>query len=68
MWHVLRDLSTYTLMRVVAGLEGRIIEGVANHDDIDTYAQAQLEIGQRIYATGGQALGDAGNGRDEAHR
>jgi len=55
-------------MRVVAGLEGRIIEGVANHDDIDTYAQAQLEIGQRIYAIDGQALGDAGNGRDEAHR
>jgi hypothetical protein len=51
-WHLLRDLSTETLMRVVAGLETRIIGGVANDDDIDTYAQAQWEIGQRTHGLG----------------
>jgi hypothetical protein len=51
-WHLLRDLSTETLMRVVAGLETRIIAGVATHDDIDTYVQAQWEIGQRTHGFG----------------
>ncbi len=66
MWHVLRDLSTDTLMRVVAGLELRIIEGIANDDDIDTYAQAQWEVGQRLFAHGGRAAGDTSSGFDEA--
>jgi hypothetical protein len=65
-WHVLRDLSTDTLMRVVAGLELRIIEGIANDDDIDTYAQAQWEIGERTFARGAPRTGDAASGLDEA--
>ena len=68
MWHVLRGLSTDTLMRVVAGLELRIIEGIANDDDIDTYTQAQWEIGERTYAPGHSATGEATNGIDEARR
>ncbi len=48
MRHVLCDLSTDTLARVVVGLETRIIEGVANDDDIDTYVWAQWEITDRL--------------------
>jgi hypothetical protein len=62
--HVLRDLTTDTLMRVVVGLEARIIEGVANDDDIDTYAWAQWEISDRISAT----PDDAANGSDGGRR
>jgi hypothetical protein len=62
--HVLRDLSTDTLMRVVVGLEARIIEGVANSDDIDTYAWAQWEISDRFAAT----ADDAANGSDGGRR
>ena len=68
MWHVLRDLSTDTLMRVVAGLEIRIIEGIANDDDIDTYAQAQWEIGLRTHPTGAPMFDDPASGLDEARR
>lgn len=64
MRHVLRDLTTDTLMRVVVGLEARIIEGVANDDDIDTYAWAQWEISERIAA----ATDDAANGADGGRR
>jgi hypothetical protein len=62
--HVLRDLTTDTLMRVVVGLEARIIEGVANDDDIDTYAWAQWEISDRIAAT----PDDTANGSDGGRR
>lgn len=68
MWHVLRDLSTDTLMRVVAGLEIRIIEGIASDDDIDTYAQAQWEIGLRTHVAGAPAFDDPAGGLDEARR
>lgn len=64
MRHVLRDLTTDTLMRVVVGLEARIIEGVANDDDIDTYAWAQWEISDRIAAT----PDDTANGSDGGRR
>jgi hypothetical protein len=55
--HVLCDLSTDTLVRVVAGLETRIIEGVANNDDIDTYVWAQWEISDRLAPTADEASG-----------
>jgi len=55
--HVLRDLSTATLERVVGGLEARIIEGVANDDDIDTYVWAQWEIADRLAAMADDAAG-----------
>lgn len=64
MRHVLRDLTTDTLMRVVVGLEARIIEGVANDDDIDTYAWAQWEIADRFAAT----ADDTANGSDGGRR
>jgi hypothetical protein len=55
--HLLRDLSTDTLLRVVAGLEMRIIDGVATDDDITTYVQAQWEIADRVQGIDGD--GDA---------
>jgi len=62
--HVLCDLSTDTLARVVAGLETRIIAGVANDDDIDTYAWAQWEISDRLARTADDATGGPeGGGR-----
>jgi len=64
MWHVLRDLSTDTLLRVVGALEARIIEGVATSEDIDTYVQAQLEIASRTAHTAGDGL----PGQDDARR
>ncbi|MBW6455715.1 MAG: hypothetical protein K0A98_07495 [Trueperaceae bacterium] len=64
MRHVLRDLTTDTLLRVVLGLEARIIEGVANDDDIDTYAWAQWEIADRFAAM----TDDAGNGSEGGRR
>jgi len=64
MWHVLRDLSTDTLLRVVGALEARIIEGVATAEDIDTYVQAQLEIASRT----ARAAGDGLPGQDDARR
>jgi len=64
MWHVLRDLSTDTLLRVVGALEARIIEGVATAEDIDTYVQAQLEIANRT----ARAAGDGLPGQDDARR
>lgn len=63
-WHVLRDLSTDTLMRVVAGLEARIIDGHASGDDIDTYVQAQWEIANRT----ARAADDAPPGPDGGRR
>jgi hypothetical protein len=64
-WHLLRDLSTETLMRVVAGLETRIIAGVATGDDIDTYVQAQWEVGQRMhgFGTGNEPIVDQDGAR-----
>jgi hypothetical protein len=64
--HLLRDLSTDTLLRVVAGLERRIIDAVANDDDINTYVQAQWEIADRLQAVGGGGAGEPFTGRDEA--
>jgi len=64
MRHVLRDLTTDTLLRVVEGLAARIIEGVANDDDIDTYAWAQWEIADRFAAM----ADDAANGSDGGRR
>jgi len=61
--HVLRDLSTATLERVVGGLEARIIEGVANDDDIDTYVWAQWEISDRLATTADDAPGGPESGR-----
>ena len=66
MLHLLRDLSTDTLLRVVAGLEARIIDAVANDDDLDTYVQAQWEIADRAHGVGGGVAGDPHTGRDEA--
>jgi hypothetical protein len=63
--HLLRDLSTDTLLRVVAGLERRIIDAVANDDDIDTYVRAQWEIADRAQSVGG-GPGEPITGRDEA--
>jgi hypothetical protein len=65
--HLLRDLSTDTLLRVVAGLEMRIIDGVANDDDITTYVQAQWEIADRAPGIDGRADGaPTPTGSDEA--
>lgn len=66
MLHLLRDLSTDTLLRVVAGLERRIIDAVANDDDINTYVQAQWEIADRARGVGGGVAGEPFSGRDEA--
>lgn len=60
MQHVLRDLSTDTLIRVVAGLEARIIDGVATRDDFDAYAWAQWEIAERVLPAADDATGQGG--------
>lgn len=66
MLHLLRDLSTDTLLRVVTGLEKRLIDGLANDDDIDTYVQAQWEVADRGQGVGGGRAGEPTLGRDEA--
>lgn len=47
MQHLIADLSTHSLERLVASLESRIINGNASTSDIDTYVQMQLEIAER---------------------
>jgi hypothetical protein len=47
MQHLIADLSTHSLERLVASLESRIIHGTASSSDIDTYVQMQLEIAER---------------------
>jgi len=61
-WHVLRDLSTDTLIRVVAGIETRMIDGNAHADDIDTYVLAQLEIAERTMGRAAAAGDDTNPG------
>lgn len=60
MQYVLRDLSTDTLIRVVAGLEARIIDGVATRDDLDAYFWAQWEIAERVLPATDEPNGQGG--------
>ena len=48
MRHLIPDLSTDALLRVAVALEGRIIEGSARADDIDTYVDVQWELADRL--------------------
>jgi hypothetical protein len=48
MRHLIPDLSTDALLRVAVALEGRIIEGTARADDIDTYIHVQWELSDRL--------------------
>lgn len=48
MRHLIPDLSTDALLRVAVALEGRIIEGTARADDIDTYVHVQWELADRL--------------------
>jgi hypothetical protein len=48
MRHLIHDLSTDSLLRVAAALEGRLIEGTARADDIDTYVSVQWELADRL--------------------
>lgn len=48
MRHLIPDLSTDALLRVAVALEGRIIEGTARADDIDTYVRVQWELSDRL--------------------
>lgn len=50
MRHLINDLSTDSLLRVAAALEGRLIEGSARADDIDTYVSVQWELADRLIA------------------
>ena len=52
MRHLIPDLSTDALLRVAVALEGRIIEGTARADDIDTYVQVQWELAERLDVPG----------------
>ena len=49
MFHLLSDLSTDALLRVVSTLEARLIRGVARAEDTELYMLAQLEIAERTY-------------------
>lgn len=63
MRHLIPDLSTDALLRVAVALEGRIIEGTARADDIDTYVHVQWELAERLDvpdAPTGSRLGDRG--------
>ena len=55
MRHLIPDLSTDALLRVAVALEGRIIEGTARADDIDTYVQVQWELAERLDVPGAPA-------------
>ena len=55
MRHLIPDLSTDALLRVAVALEGRIIEGTARADDIDTYVQVQWELADRLDVPGAPA-------------
>jgi hypothetical protein len=48
MRHLIPDLSTDALLRVAVALEGRIIEGTARADDVDTYVYVQWELAERL--------------------
>jgi hypothetical protein len=48
MRHLIPDLSTDALLRVAVALEGRIVDGCARADDIDTYVYVQWELAERL--------------------
>ncbi|CAN5800559.1 hypothetical protein BH23DEI1_BH23DEI1_02800 [soil metagenome] len=47
MHHIIQDLSTPSLERLVTLLTARIIAGTASHHDIESYMRMQLEIAER---------------------
>lgn len=49
MFHLLNDLSTDALLRVVTTLEARLIQGIARAEDTELYMLAQLEIAERLH-------------------
>jgi hypothetical protein len=45
--HLIQDISTASLERLVAALEGRLISGTCRADDVEAYIRMQWEIAER---------------------
>jgi len=50
--HLIADISTDSLRRLVAALEAKLIAGAARADDIEAYIRMQLEIAERELGCG----------------
>ena len=45
--HLIADISTDSLRRLVAALETKLIQGAARADDIEAYIRMQWELAER---------------------
>ncbi len=45
--HLIADISTQSLRRLVASLEAKLIAGTTRADDVDAYVRMQWEIAER---------------------
>ena len=45
--HLIADISTDSLRRLVAALEAKLIAGSARADDVEAYIRMQWEIAER---------------------